>query len=398
MLEYILAQPWYAALAVVLVSAILLYMWGRYFVLNVMSPLRSLSSQIEAIRNEDFSLLVAKKYVGGCWADVQNEMRMLSELHRQQNKLVNQKVMIIFRMIEELDSPVFLLNQHARLMYGNQKFSTWLGFHWTEKNGLTPEHFGFETEQDFWRLKSSSQNGNLRCRFSKMLSGSDSFILGRVENVTDVIQETLESTQQNLMRVLSHELNNSLTPIITLSEALLLQKSYDDEVVEMIFRRSKGMLSFCQRLVQYGRVPPPNKVALDSESISRFIMTFKDRVDVRVNSQSCQLLVDHAQIEQVITNLVLNSIEAHPQKARIDAKIYCDTDGVKIELADDSGGITNLANVFTPFYSTKQREGGIGLALSRQILRLHGGELTLYNRTDDIAGTIAMLYLPANIV
>ena len=138
MLEYILAQPWYAALAVVLVSAIL--------------------------------LLVANKYVGGCWADVQNEMRMLSELHRQQNKLVNQKVMIIIRMIEELDSPVFLLNQHARLMYGNQKFSTWLGFHWTEKNGLTPEHFGFETEQDFWRLKSSSQNGNLRCRFSKMLS------------------------------------------------------------------------------------------------------------------------------------------------------------------------------------------------------------------------------------
>jgi two-component system, NtrC family, nitrogen regulation sensor histidine kinase NtrY len=213
---------------------------------------------------------------------------------------------------------------------------------------------------------------------------------------------------QRLIRVLGHEINNSLAPIQSIAESLndmmgelLPERSgtWESDIrggMKIIVDRASALGRFMNAYARLARLPPPNLMPVDLAPIIRQVAALEHRLTVKVASDEQAIVyIDQDQIEQLLINLVRNAVDASLEKGR----------GVKIswerlpnewlvQVTDEGSGIANSANLFVPFFTTKASGTGIGLVLSRQIAEAHGGSLTLENRSDGIEGCVAKLRLP----
>ena len=232
-------------------------------------------------------------------------------------------------------------------------------------------------------------------------------ILATIKNIQNVLEEQETEAWQKLIRVLTHEIMNSITPISSLSDTIdsmltnVLKKKPEGVLIDMesvkeihqalhtINKRSNGLLHFVNTYRNLTRIPSPvfkitsvinllNSVAqlLETELKERHIV-----LEIQVEPESLEILLDEQLIEQVLINLIQNSIYATEGKddARIKLSGYINKRGrPAIQVLDNGVGILKdvLDKIFIPFFTTKQSGSGIGLSLSRQILRLHGSTIT----------------------
>ena len=234
-----------------------------------------------------------------------------------------------------------------------------------------------------------------------------------------LLMEKERQAWQSLLRVLSHEMNNSLTPISAISQAMKQKLAKADneinrqsllEGIGIIHERSDSLTSFIARYSQLSHLPMPVKTqfklqpliehcgALFSANCIQFDNNSKDGVLIGYESLS-NLIVegDKSQLEQVFINIFKNAVES---MAAIDApdnsiSISCQHDAklLHITISDQGQGLANNDNLFVPFYSTKAKGSGIGLCLCRQILFNHGGTISLNNNEDGV-GAHVILSLP----
>ena len=234
-----------------------------------------------------------------------------------------------------------------------------------------------------------------------------SVILATIKNIQNVLEEQETEAWQKLIRVLTHEIMNSITPIASLSSTLDtmlkdIEKKRQDNIpvdneslteiqqaLQTINKRSNGLLHFVNTYRNLTRIPKPNfrisPVADLLENISRLLD--KDfiaqgiKLTVSVEPRSLEISMDEQLIEQVLINLIKNSmhaLEGRPD-ARIEMRAYMNKRGrPTIQVVDNGVGILKdvLDKIFIPFFTTKPSGSGIGLSLSRQILKLHGGTIT----------------------
>jgi two-component system, NtrC family, nitrogen regulation sensor histidine kinase NtrY len=234
-----------------------------------------------------------------------------------------------------------------------------------------------------------------------------SVILATIKNIQNVLEEQETEAWQKLIRVLTHEIMNSITPIASLSSTLesMLKDievkrseniGIDNETVteiqqalQTINKRSNGLLHFVNTYRNLTRIPKPNfRITAVSgllESISRLmekdLSSHGIKLTVTVEPQSLEISMDEQLIEQVLINLIKNSIHALEgnTSARIEMRAYMNKRGrPTIQVIDNGMGILKdvMDKIFIPFFTTKPSGSGIGLSLSRQILRLHGGTIT----------------------
>lgn len=220
----------------------------------------------------------------------------------------------------------------------------------------------------------------------------------RIINLRNIHQLLLENEQQTthrLMRVLTHEMMNSLTPIIALSGSLkesMKRSDYDpadiSEGIEVIRRRSDGLLRFVNNYRKLSKLEMP---VLQPQSLFSLLDTirpltcgFKSEIsfpDANTYPAPVILNMDRVQIEQVLLNLLKNADEACAQtlSPRIEVELEVRKEQVLLHVSDNGEGISPAAleRVFVPFYTTKQKGSGIGLALCRQIMNNHGGNITV---------------------
>jgi two-component system, NtrC family, nitrogen regulation sensor histidine kinase NtrY len=213
---------------------------------------------------------------------------------------------------------------------------------------------------------------------------------------------------QRLIRVLGHEINNSLAPIQSIAESLndMMREpvpersgTWESDIrggMKIIVDRASALGRFMNAYARLARLPPPNLMPVDLAPIIRQVAALEHRLTVKVASDEQAIVhIDQDQIEQLLINLVRNAVDASLEKGR----------GVKIswerlpnewlvQVTDEGSGIANSANLFVPFFTTKASGTGIGLVLSRQIAEAHGGSLTLENRSDGVEGCVAKLRLP----
>jgi two-component system nitrogen regulation sensor histidine kinase NtrY len=229
-------------------------------------------------------------------------------------------------------------------------------------------------------------------------------MLVAMQNIQNELEEEEMKSWQNLIRVLTHEIMNSITPIASLSSTAygLLKDERECEVpesmnetiddvrhaVNTIEKRSKGLLTFIENYRELTRIPKPEfKMVKIKDLFERVEYLMKDQFEaysinfnMSIDPESLEITADPALIEQVLINLCKNALEAVNGLTRPKIKLKAGTDGLGnpvIKVIDNGKGITEevAEKIFIPFFTTKQQGSGIGLSLSRQIIRLHKGTI-----------------------
>ena len=244
-------------------------------------------------------------------------------------------------------------------------------------------------------MKQLSQN--IRCG-DTALSFRSKYRNAQLEELTDELREamslykkrTMEANEieswQKLIRVMGHEIMNSITPIISLSETLSTREveySRMQQGMQVIHKRSKGLLEFVENYRRITRIPAPVKEKVTLAELFNGIAELipNDSISFAQPATQISIKADRTQIEQVLINIIKNAIEACAEvpSPQIQVKSsVSETGTVSITVSDNGPGILPnvLDKIFIPFFTTKENGSGIGLSLCKQIMHLHGGNIT----------------------
>jgi signal transduction histidine kinase len=223
----------------------------------------------------------------------------------------------------------------------------------------------------------------------------------RLYVMTDV-QHALRAEErlawQRLVRVLGHEINNSLGPIASIADTLRTSLATGAELgddlprgLEVIGRRAAALSRFMDSYARLVRLPPPKLGRVEVRAWIDRTVALETRAPIEIAAgPDVAIEGDADQLEQLLINLIRNAIDASPAGARIRWSLSA---GALVVAVEDDGPGVDSANLFVPFFTTKPAGSGIGLVLARQIAEAHRGTLTVRNRKG-ARGAEAMLSLP----
>lgn len=271
-----------------------------------------------------------------------------------------------------------------------------------------------KTEEMMERMISTIRYSDFNLTFpahkKNSLAGSmnDALAAFRARLYDSVKEENEIEAWQKLIRVLTHEIMNSIAPIISLSETIadratlngMNEKDYGImlQAMQTIHRRSKGLLEFVENYRKLTRIPAPVLQSILVEELFNDIVKLFPSGDItynfRVSPPGLRLIVDRGMIEQVLINLIKNAAEACAQSASPQVDIIASRNPREtptITVADNGMGILPevLDKVFVPFFTTKPGGSGIGLSICRQVMNRHGGNISVTSQVEK--GTTFML-------
>ena len=226
-----------------------------------------------------------------------------------------------------------------------------------------------------------------------------------IANLSQALREEERQAWKRLIRVLGHELNNSLTPIKSMAVTLgsLLERDsppedWEDDArqgLAVIAERAEGLARFMAAYSRLARLPPPEIAPVPVGAWVERVASLEDRLAVVVaGGPDVEVEADADQLEQLLINLLRNAVDAALETGGgVRVSWARRRDNLELRIDDDGPGLPETANLFVPFFTTKPQGSGIGLVLSRQIAEAHGGTVRLENR-DRGTGCRATLRLP----
>lgn len=315
--------------------------------------------------------------------------------------------------IKHVDTGLISFDKHGKIEVLNEAAKRLLKLEYAQniyaldriKKGLSEQCMNLKPgKQDMVKIIRKNEILSLSMRAAEFKMQQKHIRLISFQNIKNELDEQELDSWQKLIRVLTHEIINSVSPITLLSSTLV--KIFDDEGrprkisdldeeqienalsgLRAINKRSKGLSRFVESYKSLTKIPDPNITEVDAENLFTQILLLmrkvtEDRnIDVKyeVKPKTLRIQVDEKLIEQVLINLIKNAIEAGEgmEKLMIELTAEEQNGKVKINVSDNGPGISPevIDNIFVPFYTTKREGSGIGLSLSRQILRKHSGNL-----------------------
>jgi two-component system nitrogen regulation sensor histidine kinase NtrY len=220
-------------------------------------------------------------------------------------------------------------------------------------------------------------------------------------DITRALREEEAEAWRRIVRVIGHELNNSLAPIKSIATSLEqliareeLPADWREDLasgMRVIGSRTEALTRFTRAYAQLARLPEPRRTGVRVDSLVRRVTALERRVSVVLDGEPATVHADEDQLEQLLINLVKNAADA--ARERVTVRWSASDDGLTLQVEDDGAGVSGTTNLFVPFFTTKPNGTGVGLFLSRQIAEAHGGTLTLANRSSE-EGAVATLHLP----
>jgi PAS domain S-box-containing protein len=378
---------------------------------RVLRPLQTIANLLAALREGDYSIRARGASTDDGLGLALFEVNMLSETLRSQRLHALEATALVRRVIEEIDVAVFAFDQAQRLRLVNRGGERLLGQPIERLVGMDAAALGLasclegETPRTLeaafpggagrWELRGTTfrQDG----RPHRLLVLSD---------LSRVLRAEERSAWQRIVRVLGHEINNSLAPIKSLAGSLrnLAGRSarpadWEQDLLsglQVIEGRSESLARFMGAYAHLARLPQPKVGPVRIDEWVWRVAALEQRLEVRVeNGPTVTLTADGDQLDQLLINLVRNAADAALETGGGVAVGWRVLSGVaEVTVDDDGPGLPDPGNLFVPFFTTKSNGTGIGLVLSRQIAEAHGGSLSLEPRPNRKRGARACLRLP----
>lgn len=379
---------------------------------DIVYKFRTLNNLLTAMIEEDFSLRVPSDQNDGALDELVESINGLAQrLSLQRSESIENQLLLRI-VIDHIVVAIVALTENNQVIFSNPAAKR---LHFPDSGELSPElmeqlHLMQGVAKSYKEVVELSL-GNVQGRFHVLVEEfRESGIKHKLFFITDVdmlLRLEERKAWQRLVRVISHEINNSLSPISSISQTLLrliARSKRDDELDNSLFdgltiiaERAEGLRLFVESYGQLAKLPEPNiKKTSIKNLLEKVCFLFKEQKIFIHDSTDLQLKIDSIQFEQVLINLIKNAVESTEQN-NPDGVItiqYGKTGNLfKLLILDEGGGISNPDNLFVPFYSTKKNGSGIGLVLCRQIIEAHGGHLMVLNRPDR-PGVCASIELP----
>ena len=378
---------------------------------RVVFPLQTLSNLLAALREGDFSVRGRSPRPDDALGEVMREVNTLGGTLREQRLGAMEATTLLRTVMREIGVAIFAFDERRRLRLVNGAGERLMAAPSERLLGQTAAELRLEAclegpTQSTFQCVFPGGAGRWGVRRTRVREKGLPLELVVISDLTQALSEQELQAWQRLVRVLGHELNNSLAPIKSIAgslESILarepLPEDWRDDMrrgLNVITSRSDSLSRFIGAYARLAKLPRPRLQPLAvAECVSR-AASFETRIPVRLApGPHITVQGDPDQIEQVLINLLRNAADASlATGGGVLAGWERDGSMVEIWVKDDGPGLSSTANLFVPFFTTKPGGSGIGLVLSRQIAEGHAGAVTLENRSD-APGCIARLRLPA---
>ena len=403
------------ALALIAGGAIALTwsMAAAIFLDQIVRPLQTLANIVAALREDDFSFRARGARRSDAMGDLALEINQLASTLQQQRAAAQDALSLAERVMLAMASPVLVFDAEERLQLLNAAAERVFSLDRATAVGRPAEELDIapllRTVDE--ALFSGRDDGPVRWsvrRTAFRLRGAPHTLLV-LTDVAALLHEEERIAWQRLIRVLGHEINNSLTPIKSIAGSLQSRIATDKSALEsedfsrglsVIEDRAASLNRFLQAYQRLSKVPQPRLAETNLRAAVERVAQLETRIPVQViGGPDVMVMADPDQLQQMLINLVQNAVDAalsverpgHVAAVELDCSATATHAGVTIR--DNGPGLTNTSNLFVPFYTTKPNGAGIGLLLAQQISNGHHGSVRLMNRRD-AAGCEAEVRLP----
>lgn len=342
------------------------------------------------------------------YPEIVNLFNLVADKLRRERTHVYQREAMLDKVINQSNILTILVNPDDLVIYANQPAVNWF----SSSLKLPGSQFQSSLEQHApMFLQSLNEKGSAICTFEDQQHQQQSWHISRNElqlqglphqlylfkPITEELDRQELETWKKAIRVISHELNNSLAPISSMCHSgQLIAQQFHSEALDRAFggisRRVNHLSEFVKSYGKLAKVQAPQRIDTELSGLLRNIQLIYD-FDLHTESEKFMVKADPVQLEQVFINLIKNALEANPNE-QVLVEVNEDEARIMVQVDDHGPGIAEhiIHQVMLPFFSTKANGTGIGLAISRTIVDAHGGRLMLKNRSE--GGLRALVELP----
>ena len=397
--------------ALLLIGCLLLYLAliAGALIEGLIRPLQTLSNVVSSLREGDYSFRARGAAIQDAFGELAGEVNLLADLLQKQRVRSLEATALLARILEVMHAPLFAFDRESLLQLVNNAGVRLLGLTHARSFGHSARELGLEEllaapDQSIHSFGAKSTRWLLRRAVFRQDGVPHTLLL--LADVSLPLQEEEQIAWKRLIRVLGHELSNSLAPIKSIAGSLLarVDNMEGDDATLRDFRRGLGVVEsradalhrFVQSYRLLAQLPPPQFKPVALAALLERVALLEQRLPVRFEGgPQVALHADPDQLEQMFINLLRNAVDASLANGSEPVRVAwrLDESAVLVTVEDRGLGIANAENLFVPFYTTKPAGSGVGLALAQQIARAHGGEISLLNREDG-DGARATIRLP----
>jgi len=382
---------------------------------RVVLPLQTLSNLLAALGEGDFSIRARGARGGDPLGEVMIEVNALVETLRHQRLDALEATTLLRKVMAEIDVAVFTFDEHKELKFVNRAGTRLLNQPAERLLGRDADEIGLSDS-----LNGESPRvintafpggaGRWEIRRSQFRQGGRPHELLVLSDLSQPLREEERQAWQRLIRVIGHEMNNSLAPIKSIAGSLstIVEREpppadWRDDMqrgLNVIASRSEALSRFMSAYARLAKLPQPKLAPIDVAGFVDRVATFEKAHDIKVApGPTLTIQGDADQLEQLLINLIRNAVDAVTETGGGSVRVGwqrvpgSSPSTVELWVEDEGPGLSNTGNLFVPFFTTKPGGSGIGLVLCRQIAEAHGGSLQLENRAER-RGVRATLRLP----
>jgi nitrogen fixation/metabolism regulation signal transduction histidine kinase len=397
---------WLTLLGVIVFVSLIVF---GLLVEHVVRPLQTLTNVVSALREDDYAFRARGSSTGDVLGELAIEVNALADMLQDQRAGALEASALLRRVVGSIDAPVLAFDPAGVLRLMNPAAESVLALSPDESVGQPAAQIGLtrlleEPDEGIVELEQDGRSTRWMVHRSTFRQRGVPHALLLLTDVSAALREEERQAWRRLIRVLGHEINNSLAPIKSIAGTLRTQLisgvATDEDLdrgLHIVESRAESLYRFVQAYRQLAQLPPPRLQKTPLAPLLERTLALEQRLHAEIiGGPEVTLTIDPDQVEQMLINLVRNAVEAalttRTGKPRVQVSWQLDAGNVIIGIEDNGPGIANDSNLFVPFYTTKSGGSGVGLALARQIVEAHAGSVRLTNRK--AGGVRAAVTLP----